>query len=63
MSRFSPGDSSKSIGFRLPVDTFQAVAAMAEDEIRSLNAMAVILLQEAIASRAAKGTRSKAGLG
>ena len=60
MSRFNPGDPSKSIGFRLPVATFQALATMAEAEVRSINAMAVILLREALASRATKSKKSKA---
>jgi hypothetical protein len=58
MPRFVPGDATRTINFRLPVDTFARLEQVAKADERSLNAMAVRLLSEALDARATKAKRA-----
>lgn len=58
MPRFVPGDATRTINFRLQVDTFARLEQVAKADERSLNAMAVRLLSEALDARATKAKRA-----
>ena len=58
MPRLTPGDPTRTINFRLPVDTFARLEQVAKADERSLNAMAVRLLSEALDARATKTKRA-----
>jgi hypothetical protein len=60
MPRFSPGDTTRTINFRLPVEVFTRLEKVARDDDRSMNSMAVRLLNEALDARVEKAKRKRA---
>lgn len=59
MPRYQPGDRTRTINFRIPIELFERLELAAAADDRSFNSMAVRLLGEALETRVEKNRRRR----